>query len=332
MQCHKMKRHNIYKPVLLWLSLTLISLIGISACSSGPAEKPLTKSITSPALLLDQGVQQYNNNDYQRAISYFEKSLLQYRSIDNQTGITQCSLNLAKSLMAINNDQLAAEYLIKADTIIKKENLDGLSEHLQLLKSSLAIRKASYDAALHELEPVLNSKNSITQLAALKNRTKIAFIKNDDDRQLWLNKYKTQQLKTPETTKSHQARILRFESKQASDTETQTALLKRSLSISRDLANRPAIAATLTQWAAVNMQAENVIDAEDQLLRALFIRHQLGDVKNSLLLLQQLNTIYLTTDNKKQATTHSWINKLSSHELDDWKILFLDFETYPKTR
>lgn len=327
-----MKRHNIYNPLSLWLCLTLISLTGISACSSGPAEKPLAKSITSPALLLDQGVQQYNNNDYQRAISYFEKSLLQYRSIDNQTGITQCSLNLAKSLMAINNDQLAAEYLIKADAIIKKEKLDGLSEHLQLLKSSLAIRETSYEAALQELEPVLNSTNPTTQLAALKNRTKIAFIKNDNNKQLWLDKYKTQQLKTPEATKSHQARILRFEAKQARDTDTQTALLKQSLSISRELANRPAIAATLAQWAAVNMQAENFIDAEEQLLRALFIRHQLGDVKNSLLLLQQLNALYLTTDNKKQATTQSWINKLSNHQPGDWKILFSDFETYPKAR
>lgn len=323
-------RHVFIRRVLI--SMVLVGLTGLGACSSGPADKPVQKSISSPAQLLDQGIQQYNDNNYQHAISYFEKSLLQYRSIDNQLGIAQNSLNIAKSLMAINNHQLAAQYLLKADAIIEQANLNGLTEHSHLLKSSLAISEKSYDEALQELEPVLYSKQTDIQLAALKNRTEIAFIKNDNDKQTWLDKYKKQQQRNPDTTRSHQARILRFEAKQANDKTTQQDLLQRSLNISRQLANRPAIAATLKQWAEIDIETENFADAEDKVLRALFIRHQLGDVKNSRLLLERLDIIYQATGNKKRSKTKIWIDKLSKHDLNDWDSLFSDFENYPKTR
>ena len=324
--------NNIFRSSLLWLFIVGISLLEISACSSGAAEKPEPKSITSPAQLLDQGIQKYNDNDYQHAITYFEKSLLQYRSIDSATGIAQSSLNMAKTLMAINNDQLAAEYIQKAGTIIQQENLNNLTEHLHLLKSSLAIKHTAYDDALHELEAVLNSNNATTRLAALKNRTKIAFLKSDTDKQIWLGKYKTLQQKSPEITRSHKARILRFEAELTKDASEKKNHLKQSLDISRELANRPAIAATLSQWAAVDSETGNADAAEDKILRALFIRHQLGDVKNSLSLIKQLDVLYKNSDNKKQSITKAWINKLSNHDLSDWNSLFLDFETYPKSR
>ena len=332
-----MKRQNIFRSLLpglyiIRLCIIGISLTGISACSSGPAEKPAPKSISSPAQLLDQGIQQYSDNNYQQAITYFEKSLLQYRSIDSQLGIAQSSLNLAKALMAINNDRLAAEYLHKAASIIKQEKLDDLSEHLQLLRSSLAIKGADYDQALQELEPALESQKTDTRLAALKNRTRIAFIRNDSDKQHWLDRYKTLQQNNTKNTRSHQARILRFEAELTSDTAQQINLLKQSLDLSRQLANRPAIAATLSQWATADISAGRKAAAEDKILRALFIRHQLGDVKNSLSLLEQLDTLYKNTGNKKQSTTNTWINKLSNHDLADWNHLFLDFETYPGIR
>ena len=103
----------------------------------------------------------------------------------------------------------------------------------------------------------------------------------------------------------------------------------RSLSISRSLANRPAIAATLTQWAQLDIKSQMPVQAEDKLLRALFIRHQLADVKNSLRILQKLQLIYADTDNNKQQLTNSWIKKISNAEMNDWQQLFSDFETYP---
>ena len=316
----------------LCLIFLLTSLLLLSACSTGTPEKPLPTSISSPASLLDQGIQQYNNNNYQQAIHYFEKSLLQYRSIDNQTGITQCSLNLAKSLMAVNNNQLAAEYLAKAELIIKQEPLKELEGHLHLLNSSLAINNAFYDQALQELSTVLSSEDTTTRLAALKNRSRIAFIRNDNDKQLWLEKYKTLQQENPDNTSSHLARILRFQAELDNNDKNKTALLTQSLAISRNLAARTAIAATLKQWAAIDVEAERFNDAEDKYLRTLFIRHQLGDVKNTLITLEQLRTVYAKTNNVKQKQAQNWINKIENGDLRDWDQLFSDFETYPRIR
>ena len=316
--------HYIFKFILLLTTLALF------ACSAGPAEKSQTDSFSSPAKLLDNGIHHYNNNNYPKAINYFEKALLQYRSVDNQQGITNSCLNLAKTYMAINNNQTAAEYLLIASRIIKQTPLNELNEHLHLLNSSLAINNALYDSALQELQPVLNSKKPGTQLAALKNRTQISFIKNDRDKQQWLEKYKLLQQKYPENSSSHLARILRFEAELSDNEKDKIELLTQSLAISRSLTDRPAIAANLAQWASIELKAKRYLDAEDKYSRALFIRHQLGDVKNSLMILQQLQVVYAASDNNKQILAESWINKLSNHDLSNWPHLFSDFENYPK--
>lgn len=311
-----------YLIQFIFLSL----LITISACSGGPPEKP---PLDSPARLLDQGVSHYNNNNYPKAIRDFKKALLQYRSIDNQSGIANSCMNLAKTYMAINNNQTAAEYLVKASSVITQAQLSQLNEHLHLLNSSLAIKNALYGNALQELDAVLNSKNSTIRLAALKNRTSIAFLRNDDDKTQWLEKYRTQQNKNPKNTASHLARILRFKAELTDDENKKTALLAHSLSISQQLANRTAIAATLTQWADIDIDNHRYKQAEDKSLRALFIRHQLGDVKNSLGILRQLQSIYTATENRKATLSRRWIEKVTDGNLNHWERLLTDFDTYP---
>lgn len=304
----------------------------LSACSGGPAEKPLSDSLTSPAKLLDQGIYHYNNNNYPNAIRDFEKALLQYRSIDNQPGIANSCLNLAKTYMAINNNQTATEYLNRASSVIEQAQLTQLDEHLHLLNSSLAINNELYDHALQELSTVLASNNTTIKLAALKNRTYIAYIRDNTDKRQLLEQYKKLQSSNPENTSSHLARILRFEAEATDDENKKIKLLSQSLSISQNHAARTAIAATLTQWADIDIANERYDEAEDKSLRALFIRHQLGDVKNSIVLLKQLKAIYSSTDNKKAALTTDWIDKLSAHEFNDWESLYSDFETYPIIR
>lgn len=314
---------NIFKFTLCFM------LSVLSACSSGPAEKPLPDSITAPAFFLDQGVQHYNNNNYAKAIDDFDKALLQYRSIDDQAGIAKSCLNLANAYMAINHNKTAAEYLSKASTVIEQASLTELDEYLRLLYSSLAINNALFDEAQQELNQVLESRNPVIQLAALQNRTKIAFDKNADDKIQWLDKYRTFQQSHADNSLSHRSRILRFEAELADEESRKTTLLSESLAISRNLADRPAIAATLVQWAEMDLAAANFTDAEDKYLRALFIRHELGDVKNSLLILKKLQIIYLATDNEKQKKTKYWITKISDNDLKGWEQLFSDFDNYP---
>ncbi len=310
--------------------LLLVLLVILQyACASVEVEKPVPASISSPENLLNTGIEQYNNNNYQKAIQLFERALLQYRSIDNQTGIAKSTLNLAKSLMAINNNKPAAQYLLKAEAVIKQASLNELNEHLYLLESTLAIKQGLYISALQKLEPLLSSNNANIKLAALKNRTKISFLENAEDRQQWLSKYKNELKRSTEKKPSHQAIIYRFKAELTEPAKTKLELLQQSLAISRKLADRPAIAATLTQSAAVDMTTENFRDAEDKYLRALFIRHQLGDVKNSQIILQQLQTIYTVTGNARKNLTAYWLNRIENNKLADWEQLYNDFETYP---
>ena len=319
------KLHHYIFRLLVSLSATMLI-----ACSSGPAEKPVAESFSSPARLLDQGIYNYNNNNYADAIDKFEKALLQYRSIDNQPGIANSCLNLATAYMAINNNHIAAQYLVRADSIIKQSSLDGLNEHLSLLKSSLAINEGLYHHAVQELDEVLDSDDTTIKLAALKNRTTIAFLRSDNDRIQWLEKYRVLQEQDPGNHLSHSARILRFEADASDDKEQRVSLLANSLAISQALANRTAIAATLTQWASLDRDENRFQDAEDKYLRALFIRHQLGDVKSSLSILEQLLLVYTETDDEKAVPTGDWINRLENNNLSSWDALILDLDNYPK--
>jgi tetratricopeptide (TPR) repeat protein len=317
----KLQRHT----VKLFLSLLACTLF---ACSTGPQEKPVSESFSSPARLLDQGISQYNLNNYPEAIDQFEKALLQYRSIDNQAGIASSCLNLAKTHMAINHNQLAAEYLLRANTVIEKASLTELNGYLYLLRSSLAINNGMYDQAIHDSGKVLDDKDTAIKLAALKNRTNIAFLRNDSDRQQWLQKYKALQENHPDN-RSHAARILRFEAEASNDAGEKVTLLSQSLAISHELGNRTAIAATLTQWAHLELAEKQPEDAEDKYLRALFIRHQLGDVKNTLAILKQLHLVYDETDQTKAELSAEWIKKLGNGQLSDLDTLLTDLDNYP---
>ncbi len=326
-----MNYHNKIFSLFFLLALSLPMLLLITACSSGPVAKQ-PDSISSPAQQQDSGVYQYNNNNYPEAIAHFEKALLQYRSIDDRRGIAISCMNLAKTYMAINNNLTASQYLYKANEIILHEALPKLNEHLHLLNSSLAINNQLYPQALTELAPVLNSTDPVIQLAALKNRSSIAFNRNDIDKEHWLNKYTALQQKNPTGTSSHRARILRFQADLNTDENSKIKLLDESLNLSRKLADRTAIAACLSQWAAIDSKAARYDAAEDKYLRALFIRHQLGDVKSSLNVLQNLKTIYSATSADQQLQlTESWINKLSTKQFDDWEQLFSDYESFPQT-
>ena len=314
-----------------YLSRLLLSIIAAAlfACSATPEEKPLPESLDSPARLLDQGISEYNADNYAAAIRQFEKALLQYRSIDNQTGIANSCLNLANTYMAINQNQLAAEYLLRANTVIQGASLTELNEHLSLLSSSLAIKNGMYGQALLGLEQATESQDTTIQLAALKNRTSIAFLRNDNDKIQWLEKYKTTQKQEP-ANPSHAARILRFEAEASDSKDKSVALLAKSLHISQQLANRTAIAATLTQWATLDKEENRYNDAEDKYLRALFIRHQLGDVRSSLSILEQLHAIYAAINDDKAAITKNWINRLTANDLTEWDALYADFDMYPQ--
>jgi Tfp pilus assembly protein PilF len=311
----------------------------LSACASGPAEQPRPELVTTPESLLQRGIKHFRDNDLVEANRNFQQALQLYRSIDDPDGIMRSCLNLAKLNTAVNNDERAAIYLDRAAQTARTNTLPGYDQHIAILRSTLLIRQGETATAADMLADALQSADSTTRLAALKNRTVIAFTDNDTDRTQWLQRYRTENTAAGNRP-SHRARILRFDAELAEDLDDQDSLLKQALAVSRQETDSLAIAATLTQWGDIIMggdialASDDLKAAEDRYLRALFIRHQFGDRTNTSRLLEKLQLVYTRQAPDGDATrrldrTRYWLDRIGQNQLADWPQLMADFDYFP---
>ena len=312
------------KKMKIIIAVIIISLTA-SACVSSPSEKQ-AEAIESANDLLSTGVNHYNNNNHELAISYFKNALHDFRSIDHQYGIASSCLNLSRSHLSFGHLDTAEAFLIQARRIITQENINQLSNHLSIIESSIAIEKNNLDHAKEVLQPLLNiSDNNSFTLAATQNRTRIAFAEimdnNIEEAKLWMNKFE-QQIKETHNPSQH-ARLSRFKAVLSGDKNTQEKYLSQALNIYRQQANRPGIAATLQEWGTSLIQQKQIASAIDKLQRALFIRQSLQDRTNSLKILNSLATI--SGNNKTQA----WIVKLQDKNFKQWDKFTAAFNQFP---
>ena len=107
--------------------------------------------------------------------------------------------------------------------------------------------------------------------------------------------------------------------------------LSKALSLYREAAHAPGIAATLSEWAAYDESDGATKNVLDKLHRALFIRTNLRDRKNSQEVLRQLATRYshLGKTNKSERATY-WQKKLDSETFEEWDAVKFEFENYPR--
>lgn len=315
------------KTRLICIAVLLTVLHG---CSSGPVEDTPPQPISAAEELLHQGIQQYRDNDFAAANKSFQRALIQYRSFDQREGVATSLMNLARVNMAVNHNMDAERYLADATSIIESDAIHTLEQHLDLLRSTLALKQGHLDQASTLLDKVLDTKDPALRLAALKNRTTLAFTSNSTDKARWLERYR-QASNQDMARDSHAARILRFDAELASTIAEKRALLNRSLDISRSNADRLAIAAALTQWGNAESEEAEHMEAEDKYLRALFIRHRLGDVESCIILLNALDQQYRVTGNSRQEKTQQWIRRLDEGDLSHWQQLYEDFESFPLT-
>jgi hypothetical protein len=110
--------------------------------------------------------------------------------------------------------------------------------------------------------------------------------------------------------------------------------LQQSLAISKTLADKPAIAAALEQWGDNERDAQQYNDAENRYLRALYIRHALGDITTTKNLLSKLSEIYQLEKNSvhnaeltdKAKAANRWIEKIDNHDLTGWQDMMQAFD------
>ena len=310
------------KNILAVIAITLVT----TACVSSPDEKQ-PEAIEAANNALSSGVGHYNNSKHELAISYFKNALRDFRSIDHQYGIASSCLNLSKSHLSIGNTDTAEAYLKQAQRIIKHENIKQLNNHLSIIKSSIAIENNQLAQAKEILQPLLtNNSNNAFTLAAIQNRTRIAFAEatadNNDEAKQWTEKFE-QQIKTGAKNPSRKARLARFKAALSNDSDTQEKHLSAALDIYRQQTNRPGIAATLQEWGDTLIQQNINEAAKDKLQRALYIRQSLQDRKNSL---KTLNSLARISNDSK---TQTWIAKLKNKQFKQWDEFVAAFNRFP---
>lgn len=308
--------------------------IYLIACASSPDIDTRPALMLSAEKSLELGVSNYDENNFTKAEAHFDRALFLYRNIDNPQGITSSCLNIAKTKLSSGQVNEARTYAKLAQNIIQHEQLKQFNNRLTLIQSSIAIEDGNTAEAKQQLDDLLNetqaNSNHAIRTAALQNRTRIAFIENTNTVD-WVNQYKDALNKPGQNSTLNRARLLRFKAELTSEKETASANLSEALKLYREAAHSPGIAATLTESATHDLSSTNYQNATNKLERALFIRANLHDRKNSQKVLKQLTTSYnqLGKTNKSERAGY-WQRKLDKATFEDWDAIRFEFESYPK--
>jgi len=315
------------------LPALLLATLLLGGCSSVSDTRP--EVVRTSERYLQQGVEAYGNSDYVTATDFFSKALAQYRSIDDLNGILFSRINLAETGMAAGAYTAVQRQLEEAERIVDTLGSSEYEPRLRLLSAQSYWHEGDREKALEALQPLLPEFDAEQQpqqrldalmLSAVMLRTDIAFADIDKDAEaakLWLRRLDFAFARTSDTTALHQARLLRFEAQWAmykGDLEDAEEGFAEALSAYREAAARPAIAATLSESAAVAMQREQWPQGEDRLLRALFIRVWILDRIGSAATLDQLNELY-TAQGKSAAAAEAadWARHIREGKATDWR-------------
>lgn len=307
-----------------------ITFIGsLAACSGISDTRP--DVLRSSERLLERGVNAYHNSDYVGATDFFSRALTHYRSIDHRQGMLFSHINLAESALAMGQHSGAGKHLLEATSLAHE--LDDIEQQHRtaLLQAQLAWRQSQADHArqiLHALlaPPEQGSKHSDTlQLAALALRCEIAFSDADaDGAEQWLQGFEQAIKRSSEATPQHQARLLRFQAQQLQrqgEHEQADTLREAALAIYRETAQRPAVAATLTEQGQSLLIRQRHAEAEDRLQRALYIRIWMLDRHNSRKLLEQLAQVQALQGKDEAASQSRDYAQRIQHNSADWQAL-----------
>jgi tetratricopeptide (TPR) repeat protein len=312
--------------LLLTLTLSMLLL----ACASSEQKQPRPELIEQADKTISSGVFSYNQSDYAKAEELFTRALYRYRGIDNPEGIASSCINLAKTRLSQGDTVAAKQWINSARQTIETGGLDHLNNHATIVSSSIAIETQDYDAAKQLLAPLLDDADKTidhpTRLAALQNRTRIAFAENSEAA-MWTERYASQ---ITANDPLHQARLARFRAALASDDETSNAQFNTALTIYRNQAHRPGIAVTLSEWSQHDIQQQRYDSAKNKLGRALFIRAELMDKNKCTELLDLYARIFTVTSNEEALTrTTEWIKQLGSDKFARWQELTEAYSGFP---
>jgi len=253
------------------------------------------KSVGQPAVLSNvenysnEAMQAYANENWMRAQKLFNYVLKLNQSIDNRKGVLTNHINLVEVALAIHDEELAQQHLIKAEKIVEIEGLTNYQARITLLNALLAMKQKKNIKASQFLQAILPSfdealitvKQNDIQLAAIICQTKIAF-ETKKNEALWVLRYRDALKKEENKNDKLEAQLLRFQAKlslQQGKEDESVAHLKQALLLYKGRYSRSGIAATLLELGMFYQQQKNWVIALDFFKRSMNVFKSLGNTE-----------------------------------------------------
>ncbi|MGH8371218.1 MAG: hypothetical protein ACRETO_00620 [Gammaproteobacteria bacterium] len=245
---------------------------------------PQPAVVTNSGDAMSLGMQAYADNRYLEARGYFERALVQYRSVDNLEGQLDALVDLADSALGQGEYAAARTYLANADSALVNGKFAIIAKHVALLNAYADMQAGDNAQASTRLDKLLADPGTSTdiQQAALFGRTQVAFDLNAADTDQWLDKLGAALGKNPAAISSARyQRLQALAARKHGDIQQATTLYQSALNSYRSSYYRPGIAATLEEWADLSMAQNDWVGAHDRLHRALDIRLWMYDRTHS---------------------------------------------------
>ena len=260
--------------------------------------------VTKPAVLQDAesftngGLEAFADANWNNAQLLFTRALSLYQGIDDQQGILYSHINLAEVALSRREYLTAEKHLDYAANIAKKVSLQHYQRRISLLYALMALQQNKIvlaESILGPLLPVFDNATPVTipdtlQIAAIANRTKIAFVQKQGE-QLWTLRYANALKQSTINNPDLEARLLRFQSSlmlRQGDYEKVEADLQQALSNYKTSLSRTGIAATLFELGALSMIQRIWQEALDYLNRSMTVFRYLGDLEKVVQVTEQL--------------------------------------------
>ncbi|HET7922579.1 MAG TPA: tetratricopeptide repeat protein [Gammaproteobacteria bacterium] len=261
-----------------WISSIVSIVLLLAACGSAPPPQPAVVTATRDAMSL--GMQAYADNRYLEARNYFERALVQYRSVDDRGGQLDALVDLADSALGQGEPAAARSYLGAADKLLATSSDSTQASHVALLHAYADLQAGDNQQAVARLDALLDNTATPEPIrqAALLARTQCAFNLHATDTHAWLAKLEaTTGIHAELASEARYLRLKALAARQANDNAQASELYRQALDRYRSQYNRPGIAATLEEWADLSVSQQDWPAARDRLGRALPIRLWLYD-------------------------------------------------------
>lgn len=275
----------------------LIFLLLLEGCGNSVVNRPML--ISDAENYTRDGLQAYADTEWDRAQNLFTKSLSLYQGIDDQSGVLYSYINLAEVALSTGDYQTVEKNLEKAGQIAKKDRFEDVQARITLLYSLSALKQNQLiraESLLKSLLPQFEGDQligtaNVIQLAALVNRTKIAF-KNKKNELLWTGRFESALYRSAENSPDLEARLFRFQAKlfeQQSDFLNAEKYLQLALINYKKNLSRSGIGVTLLDIGKLYMKQGRWLDARNYLTRsAAVFRYIKNHEKQAVALAERL--------------------------------------------